>query len=214
LPFVAVKVAQSLDGKIATRRGASKWITEKRARLYSRSLRDKYDAVLVGVNTVIKDNPKLNGNKKVPFKIILDPDLIIPKNSYIFKNFQEKLIIVTSFKKMNLVKKMPPKIKIILSKEVDKKFDLKELLKTFYNIGITSIFVEGGSYTLGSFFDQKVVDKIYFFIAPKIIGGKEAISSIGGLGCALPNKCISLKEVSLKYIGKDILLTAYPYYQE
>jgi diaminohydroxyphosphoribosylaminopyrimidine deaminase/5-amino-6-(5-phosphoribosylamino)uracil reductase len=211
-PFVVAKVAQSLDGKIATRNGASKWITTEGARKFAKQLRDKYDCVCVGVNTVIDDNPSLNGLKRKPLKVIIDPNLRIPLNSNLLKEKPAKTIIFTSSKSKKKAKRIPWTTKIFFLKENKGWLPLRQILKILYNLGVTSIFVEGGSQTIGRFFDEKLIDKAYFFIAPKIIGGKRALTSVGAQGFSDPNKAPSLKEVQIKHIGKDMVVSGYPVY--
>ncbi|MCF7872629.1 MAG: bifunctional diaminohydroxyphosphoribosylaminopyrimidine deaminase/5-amino-6-(5-phosphoribosylamino)uracil reductase RibD [Candidatus Omnitrophica bacterium] len=208
LPFVVAKVAQSLDGKITTSLGQSKWITTDKARQFSRRLRDRYDAVLIGAETLRKDNPKLNGLSKVPYKIIISSSLNLPKNSYIFKNFSNKTYIFTS-SNLGTKNKFPKNIKVFLSKVTKKGISLKELLKKLYQIGIMSVFVEGGSDTLGRFFSQNLVDKAYFFIAPKIFGGKDALSSVGAAGVKQIKQSPELKKPKIERIGNDILIWGY-----
>ena len=105
-PFVVAKLAQSLDGKIASSKGISKWVTSSPSRKFAKTLRDKYDCVLIGANTLKKDNPKLNGIKKIPYKVIISSTLNLPAKSYIFKNNPEKLIIFTSHKAKGKNKKI------------------------------------------------------------------------------------------------------------
>ena len=210
-PFVVAKAAQSLDGKIASRKGISKWITSKEAREFSRCLRDKYDAVLVGVNTVVKDNPRLNGAGKVPFKVIIDPYLEIPLNVRILREDPHKVIIFSSLKVKKKCKLSS--IKVIFLKEKNGRFSLKGVLDALYRLGIMSVFVEGGSQTLGGFFDEKLIDKVYFFISPKIIGGRDALSSVGARGFVSPAKCASIKNIEIKHLGEDILVMGYPVYK-
>lgn len=210
-PFVAVKAAQSLDGKIAARSGESKWITSAGSREFAMSLRDRYDCVLVGINTVIKDNPRLNGFKKNPYKVIIAPRLNIPLNSNLVKEDPDKLIIFTS-DKTKLNKKIPSSLKIFFMKLEKGRVPLRKVLAVLYRLGIMSVFVEGGADTLGGFFDQKLADKVYFFIAPKIIGGKSALSSVGGEGFLSPNRCCNIKEYDIKRFSEgDVLITGYPY---
>jgi diaminohydroxyphosphoribosylaminopyrimidine deaminase/5-amino-6-(5-phosphoribosylamino)uracil reductase len=210
MPFVAAKVAQSLDGKITANTGESQWITGAQARIYAKKLRDKYDAVLVGINTVLKDNPRLNGLHKIGFKVVIDPKLRMPVLSKLVTQYSDKLIVVTGEK--NAIKKnnLPAILNIVFVKQRNGVLDIKEMLQKLYMLGITSMFVEGGAQTLGYFFDAKAIDKIYFFIAPKIIGGKNSLSSIGALGAQNPNKSTFLKDRSIEFIGEDILVTAYP----
>lgn len=210
-PFVVVKWAQTLDGKIATKAGKSKWLTSSKAREYAKKLRDKYDAVLVGVNTVIKDNPTLNGFKKIPYKIILDAQLRFPLQSSLLRSNPEKLIIFTlptkDSSKLNYLKAKG--IKIFTMRSSKGLLDLKRVLDYIYRLGITSVFVEGGAFTIGSFFDQQCVEKIYVFISPKIMGGKDNLSAIGGEGIKDLKKIIKVKELSTKSVGEDILISGY-----
>ncbi len=215
LPFVVAKAAQSLDGKIATGSGDSKWITDKTTRLFSRRLRDKYDAVAVGINTVIKDNPVLGGIKKSPYKVIFDGSLRIPLNSKLIREAKDDLIIFSFHK----AKKKKKKIEILKTKssmhflkQTKGGFDLREVLKILFKEGIMSVFIEGGAVTLGGFFDSGLVDKIYFFFAPKIIGGSQALTSIAGAGVLKVNRAIKIRDFEIKKIGKDFLVTGYPCY--
>ena len=211
-PFVVAKVAQSLDGKIATQKGISQWITSSSSRKFSKKLRDKYDCVLIGANTLIKDNPSLEGLKKTPFKAVISPRLNIPLNSYILKKNPDKLIIFTSDKSKSARKKIPPGVKVFFLKEEKGWLPIKRILKILYFLGIMSVFVEGGSQTLGQFFIKKEVDKVFFFIAPKIIGGKTALSSIGAEGFPTLDSCPHLKDFRIKRIGRDVLIWGYPQY--
>jgi diaminohydroxyphosphoribosylaminopyrimidine deaminase/5-amino-6-(5-phosphoribosylamino)uracil reductase len=208
LPFVVAKVAQSLDGKITTSLGQSKWITTDKARQFSRRLRDRYDAVLIGAETLRKDNPKLNGLDKIPYKIIISSNLDLPKNSYIFKNFSNKTYIFTS-SNSGTKNKFSKDIKVFPLKATKEGIPLKKLLKKLYQIGIMSVFVEGGSDTLGRFFSQNLVDKAYFFIAPKIFGGKGALTSVGATGVKQIKKSPELEKPEIKRIGNDILIWGY-----
>ena len=208
-PFVVIKLAQSLDGKIAAANGNSKWITSEKSRKFAKGLRDKYDCVLVGINTVIKDNPHLNGLKKIPYKAVIDPRLRILPRSYLLKNNPEKLIIFASLKAKG--KSIPKQSKVFFLKEKKGKLSIKEILSILYKLGIMSLFVEGGSQTAANFFDEKLVDKIHIFIAPKILGGKNALTSIGGRGLLLKN-CPQVREMRIEKIQQDTLITGYLYY--
>ncbi len=205
-PFVVVKVAQSLDGKIATFKGQSKWITSVASREYSRLLRDKYDCVLVGANTFKQDNPCLNGTKKVPYKAIISTKLKIPADSHILKKTPEKLIIFTSSQNKEILNSVSSPSFLFFLKENRGELSLKRILKLLYKMGICSVFIEGGSSVVGSFFSSKLVDKVYFFIAPKIIGGDHALSSVGGRGSPHLKLCSSIKKMEIKFIDDDILI--------
>ncbi len=184
-PFIAIKFASSLDGKIATKEGDSKWITNDSAREFARRLRLNYQAVLVGINTVLKDNPHLGvGSKggKDPLRIILGSNKKIPFTAQVLR---DKNILV------------------------EKHMSIEKLLEELYKKGIISVLVEGGSEVLGSFIDAKLVDKIYAFFAPKILGGKDAKTSVGGKGVFNVQEAINLSNVSFKKFDDNFLITGY-----
>lgn len=204
IPFIGMKVAMSLDGKIATKTGDSKWITSEASRLWVKKLRDTYDAILVGSRTVLRDNPTLAGAKREPKRIILDSELRIPKRAKVLRDFN--VILVTT--------KRAPKSKIhfftrrgILLKIFPKKIQLTPLLRFLGKQGISSILVEGGSEIFGSFIDAKLVDRLYWFIAPKIIGGRSATPALGGEGIARMRNALLLKNWQIQKIGEDIMLS-------
>ena len=210
--FVSLKVAQSIDGKIATRNNKSKWITSLKSRRYAKRMRDKYDAVLIGINTVVKDNPALCGIRKNPYKVVLDPSLRIPLKCKLVSNHPHKLIIFSSMprskQKLNILKNKGVRIFNVNAKK--QIMPLRRVLNTLYKIGVMSVYVEGGSFTLGKFIDAKIADKIHFFIAPKIIGGDKAITSIGARGVAYPDNAVKIKDLHIEKIGNDFLITGYP----
>ena len=211
-PFVVAKIAQSLDGKIATYKGISKWITSEPARKFVKSLRNKYDSVLIGANTFKKDNPHLDGLKKIPYKIVISSNLKLPLNSYLFKNNPEKLIIFTSQRAKIRAKKIPSRVRIFFLKDNKGWLSLPKILKILYKINITSVFIEGGAKTLGRFFSKELVDKALFFISPKIIGGEGALSSIGAKGSAIPGRSPCLKNIEINKVGEDLFIQGYPDY--
>ena len=218
LPFITVKLAQSLDGKIATRTGDSKWITSKASREYSRMKRRFHDGIMVGVNTLMKDDPFLNSkpkSNKFPIKIIVDSKLKTPLNARILsKRSPAPVIIAVSsrLKNENKIKKFKSRgIKIIFAKERKQKLDLRDLLKKLAKIEITNILVEGGGKLIGSFFDAGLVDKALFFIAPKIIGGEDAISSVEGCGVKKISKTPKLRNINFRHFKQDILIEGYIY---
>lgn len=201
--YVALKIAMSLDGKIATRTGNSKWITSEASRKYVRKMRDEYDAILVGKNTVIRDNPSLKGHTKEPIRIILDSQFTSPLSSKIFQN--KRAILITTLKAPSSKLKNLAK-KNIMVKKFAGKIRIPPLLQYLKSIGISKLLVEGGSEIFGSFIDERAVNEIFFFIAPKIIGGHSAKPSIGGRGIALLQNALKLKFKKIRKIGQDILL--------
>ena len=131
-PFVVAKLAQSLDGKIASSKGISKWITSSKSRRFAKSLRDKYDCVLIGATTLKNDNPKLDGLKKIPYKVIISSNLDLPSKSYIFRNNPEKLIIFTSSKAKAARGKVPSGAKVFFLKKNKGYLPIDKILKTLY----------------------------------------------------------------------------------
>ncbi len=214
MPFVVVKVAESLDGKIATSIGDSKWITSDKSRAYAHRLRQGYDAIMVGVNTILRDNPKLDAwfSKKQPIKVVVDSQLSIPEGANIFsKNSQVIIVTLPSLpgQETENRKILGEKAKILEVREKAGQINLKDAMKKLARLQITNLLVEGGGTLIGALFDEGLVDKILFFISPKIIGGKEAISSVMGKGAARIDKAIKLREVKLKRIGEDFLVEGY-----
>ncbi len=183
IPYVTVKIAQSLDGKIAARSGQSRWITGKKARRFSHQLRAKADAVLVGVGTVLKDDPRLNvrlGRRAhQPAKVILDATLRTPVSARIFSPaLGGKVLIFTTFrassKKMKILSR---KAEIFVVKEKERgRVDWKQTLQILGRKGIVHLLVEGGGEVLASAFDAGIVNEAYFFVAPKVIAGSKHLA--------------------------------------
>jgi diaminohydroxyphosphoribosylaminopyrimidine deaminase/5-amino-6-(5-phosphoribosylamino)uracil reductase len=214
IPLITVKVAESLDGRIATRTGDSKWITSDKSRSFAHRLRADFDAVMVGVNTVLRDNPKLDVwfSKKHPVKIVVDSQLSIPEKANIFSASSSVIIATLATRSGQETENraiLAHKAKILEIKEKAGQVNLKDLMKKLAGMGITSVLVEGGGMLIGSLFDEGLVDKMMFFISPKIIGGKEAISSVMGQGVARIEKAAKLKNVSLRRFGEDFLIEGY-----
>jgi diaminohydroxyphosphoribosylaminopyrimidine deaminase/5-amino-6-(5-phosphoribosylamino)uracil reductase len=214
LPFVTVKVAQSLDGKIATRTGESQWISCDASRAFCHRMRQEYDAIMVGVNTVLRDNPRLqaSGAKRQPVKVIVDSTLSTPQDGRIFDQ-QGKVILVTlpvmPGQETENRRALGEKAKILEVKEKEGQINLKDMLKQLARLEITTVLVEGGGTLIGSLFDEKLVDKVMFFISPKIIGGKEAISSVMGRGVSRLDAASAVKDVRVKRFKDDILIEGY-----
>ena len=210
LPFIMVKVAESLDGRIATRTGDSKWITSDKSRDLAHRIRGDFDAIMVGVNTVLRDNPKLDAwfSKKQPIKIIVDSQLSTPEKANIFSGSSPVIIATLTTRpgqETENRKILSQKAKILEIKEKGGQVNLKDLMKKLARLEITSILVEGGGTLIGSLFDEGLVDKIMFFVSPKIIGGKDAISSVMGQGISRVEKAVKLKDITLKRFGEDLL---------
>ena len=213
-PFVILKVASTLDGKIATRDGNSKWITGEASRRFVHRLRDHADGVLVGIGTILKDDPmlttRIEGGRD-PYRIVLDSRLRIPERARIFDETPSTVIIATtergSKEKMERLRERGVQVLIFDSKEG--KVNLNACLKRLGAMGIMTLLVEGGTRVNGSFLDKGAVDKFYFFFSPKWIGDPEAPGIFGGNGVRDLRKVIKTREVRVRKIGDDFLLEGY-----
>ena len=210
-PFVIVKAAMSLDGKIATRTGDSKYITGREARRLVHQMRTELDAIMVGIGTVLKDNPKLTprlAKGHDPIKIIVDSKLRIPVRSNVLKN-PSKVIMATSSKAAKKkIKQLQQKgVKVLMLPLKRSKIDLEKLMKELGKLEISSIMIEGGAELNADAIRQGIADKVLFFIAPGLIG--EGLAAVGDLGIKKVDRKINLKHLSTKKVGKDILIEGY-----
>lgn len=216
-PFVILKTAMSLDGKIATVSGKSKWITSEDSRKIVHQVRDEVDAILVGIGTVFHDDPSLttrlpNGEGHDPVRIILDSRARIPLDARVLHlDSSAKTIVVTtsqaSQEKMDQLKQYA---EILVVPEQDGRIDLQALMLKLGEMEVTSILIEGGAEVNASALKSGIVDKAMVFIAPKFIGGREAPGPIGGSGIDELTESVSLTDISLKKIGEDILIMGIP----
>ncbi len=219
LPFVTAKFAMSLDGKIATRNGDSKWISSDEARKYVHNLRHTIDAIMVGANTVIIDNPRLTARggcgkggrtKLQPIRVIVDGKGRTPVSAQIFKQPGKTIIAIakpTPKKKVRAFTEAGAELMELSS--VEGIIDLAELMAEIGRRQITSILVEGGSTLLGYLFDQNLVDKVVIFISPIIIGGEKAKTPVGGEGVSRIMESFQLKQIRVEKIGDDVLVSGY-----
>lgn len=211
-PFVVLKAAMTLDGKIATAIGQSKWITNETSRAYGYKLRDIYDGIIVGINTVIEDNPMLTARVdggKNPIRIVVDSSLKIDINANVVQDKSAKTIIATTDKanKDKILKLQAQDVDVIVvDKDENDKVDIEKLLDILGQKNICSILVEGGATLSGSFVAKKLVDKVYFFIAPKIVGGKEAKTPVAGTGILNLQEALALKDIQIEKLEEDILI--------
>ncbi|WP_270632202.1 bifunctional diaminohydroxyphosphoribosylaminopyrimidine deaminase/5-amino-6-(5-phosphoribosylamino)uracil reductase RibD [Megamonas funiformis] len=211
-PFVVLKAAMTLDGKIATATGQSKWITNETSRAYGYKLRDIYDGIMVGINTVIEDNPMLTARVdggKNPIRIVVDSNLKIDINANVVQDKSAKTIVATTDKadKDKILKLQAQNVDVIVvDKDENDKVDIEKLLNILGQQNICSILVEGGATLSGSFVAKKLVDKVYFFIAPKIIGGKEAKTPVAGTGILNLQEALALKDIQIEKLEEDILI--------
>ncbi len=232
MPFVMLKWAMSVDGKIATYTGDSKWISHESSRDFTHKLRGKLDAVLIGIKTLLKDNPQLTTHGKgvkEPKRIIVDGKGEIPLDCNLLKtkglpaNLPAKVlvegdsveggrvIIATTNKiskeKIEGLEKRG--VEIIVTRSEDGRVNLKELMIELAKQEITSIFVEGGGTIIASFIEKDLADKLIVFVSPVIIGGKNAISPVEGKGIAKIADAIKVRDFSTRKIGEDIIIEGY-----
>ncbi len=214
VPFVILKMAQSLDGKIASRTGNSRWISGPAARLWVHHLRSKIDAVLIGKNTLLRDDPRLTArNGKItrsPWRIILDPRGESSVSARIFKQSGPVILACSEHWLRRAVKKYAGQgVTILPLKERTGKLDLRQLLKFLGSMGITSLLVEGGGELAGSLIEQGLVDQVKWILAPKIVGGRNAKTSVEGMGTDLLSQAPRIKSVKMSQLGEDFLFEGY-----
>lgn len=214
-PFIVMKSAMSLDGKIATKLGESKWISSEKSRELVQNLRNKYTGIMVGINTVIKDNPNLTcriKNGRNPVRIIVDSKLRIPMDSNIVKTASTVKTIVAAAEGVpdNKIKALEDNnIEVIVTKSTNSKVDLSELMIKLGEKQIDGILLEGGGTLNYSALKSGIVDKLLFFIAPMIIGGKESIGPVSGSGINKIYEAFKVKELTCSSVGEDILIEGY-----
>ena len=217
-PYVTLKAASSLDGKISTKTGESRWITGSLSRIYVHKIRNEVDAVMVGINTVLRDDPMLTTRLKKkknlmnPVRVILDSRLKIPltAKSVQLKNGQKTIVATTtkaSLKKVKILEKMG--VVVLLTKEKESKVNMNDLMKKLGEMEISHIMIEGGAEVNASALQSGIVDRVIFFIAPIIIGGANATSSIMGKGISLLKDAVSIKESRIKKLGHDFIFEGY-----
>jgi len=217
-PFVTIKFAMSLDGKIATKSGDSKWISGNESRRYVHFMRYTSDAVMVGVNTVLADDPQLTarcgyrgGMAKIqPLRVILDTNGRTPATARVFNEPGNVLLAIgekVSAAQKKAYEKLGAKILELPSKRG--LIDLDKLLLGLGQKQITSVLVEGGAILLGSLCDRNLVDKVNVFISPIIIGGEKARTAIGGKGVDKVVNSLKLEHVKTKRSDSDMMITGY-----
>ena len=211
MPYVVMKYAMTIDGKIATYTGESKWITGEEARKRVHHDRHRYSAIMVGIGTVIADDPMLNcriDGGKNPIRIICDTSLRIDINSQIVRTAHDiPTIIATSCEdraRWKLYEQTGCQVWHISQK--DGHLDLKELIVRLGQAKIDSVLLEGGSTLNWAALEAGIVQKVQAYIAPKLFGGSAAKTPIAGIGIAHPDKAIQLSNINISIIGEDILV--------
>ena len=221
MPFVSLKWAMSADGKIATASGDSKWITGEKAREFGHVLRSRHDAVLIGINTLLADAARLNcrltqtqtqngAGCKQPRRVILDSRARTPMDAPLWSVADAGAVIVicnNTVPKRRLAALRARGAELVVLKAKKNRLPLTGVLEALIAQGILSVLVEGGSTILGAFVDERLADAAYAFIAPKIIGGRNAISAVGGEGVANVAAGLSLITPKVELLGEDVLMS-------
>ncbi len=216
MPFVTAKIAQTLDGKIATAQGRSKWITSESTRTYARSKRDEFDAIMVGANTVAQDDPGLNGTRKDKNikKVVVDSALRISPKAKLFSKTQPSDIILAttaaaSQTKVRMFLKKGVRVLVAPSKGKHRHVDLTWLMKELAKMEVSSVLIEGGGRLIGRALKDGLVDRMMVYVAPKIIGDQNGISSVAGLNISDIDKTVGLDKITIDYLKPDILVQGY-----
>ena len=232
LPFITAKFAMSLDGKIAARSGDSKWISGEQSREFAHLLRARSDAIMVGISTVLADDPQLtardaegNANERQPLRVALDSKGRTPPDAKMLSAPGNTLVVTAKPVRGEPVEplcpstssgrtgEVEPRTEYIEIKGDDGRVDLRALMATLGKRDVTSVLVEGGGAVLGALFDLKLVDKVVAFVAPVIIGGEDAISPVGGVGIADMQDALRLRDVEVRRFGEDVAVIGYTRYR-
>lgn len=216
-PFCILKTAMTLDGKLATVNGDSKWITNEESRGYVHKLRDRMAGIMVGITTIIKDNPQLNTRipgkeANQPTRIIVDSSCRIPMDSIVVQTAktQPTLIATTEKAVKTKIQELQEKgVKVLVLPSVAGKVPLKQLMSELGKMEIDSVLLEGGGSLNFSALEEGVVDKVMTFIAPKIIGGKDAITPVEGAGKKTMKEALQLSNIKVTNFHDDILIEGY-----
>ena len=208
--FIAIKTATTLDGKIATKTGSSKWITDEISREEVQKLRNKYDAILTSSETVIKDNPSMTcrmENGRNPIRIVLDTNLKTPKDSKIYNNDGTKIIVVVGEQIEDCrLKEHARNVEFIKCPLKNGHIDIKKALEKLYEYGIMSVLIEAGGTLNNAFIQENLVDKLYQFVAPKILADNTGINFVQGCNRNDINDCNNLTITSTKLLKNDIMI--------
>ncbi len=210
LPFVTAKCAMSLDGKLATRTGHSRWVSGAAARRMTHEMRDATDAIMVGSRTVMLDDPSLttrleDRRGKDPIRIILDAGEYLDGDRQVFKHKSGAPTWIVTTEKADY----PFADEVIRLPEGPGGVDMTRLVRVLGERQVTSLLIEGGGTTLASAFEAGIVDKVCFFVAPKIVGGRDAVTAVEGEGAATMDEAVPLRGMRCTPVGEDLLIEAH-----
>lgn len=216
-PFVIMKAAMTLDGKIASVAGDSKWVSNEFSRNYVHLIRDRVSSIMVGINTVVKDNPSLTARLESkectdPVRIIVDSKGRIPLDSNVIQTKTKAGTIIATTALIDKTKEnqlIENNVRIIKTAGSNGNVDLRVLMGELYKLEIDSVLLEGGGTLNYSALEAGIVDKVMFFISPKIVGGKDAVSPVEGAGIDLIKNALKIKDINLTQFDDDILIEGY-----
>lgn len=234
LPYVVVKYAMTLDGKSATKTGASQWITGESARAHVHTQRHRFSAIMVGIGTVLSDDPMLTARlgegkdliaswktesefmedpfpddvlSNNPVRIILDSSLQIPLHAKLVATAKEipTIIVTLSTDEKRVAQLQAHGCDVIVTRSCNGKVDLQDLMEKLGQRGIDSVYVEGGATVHAALIESGLVDEVHAYVAPKIFGGRKAPGPVGGEGAEIPAEALQFSKVATKQLGQDVL---------
>ena len=234
LPYVVVKYAMTLDGKIATKTGASQWITGESARAHVHTQRHRFSAIMVGIGTVLSDDPmltaRLDEGKDVitswktesafmedpfpdrslsnnPVRIVLDSSLQIPLHAKLVTTAKETPTIIATLSTdgKQIAQLQAYGCDVVVTRSCNGKVDLQDLMEKLGQRGIDSVYVEGGATVHAALIESELVDEVQAYVAPKIFGGRKAPGPVGGEGVEIPTEALQFSKVATKQLGQDVL---------
>lgn len=209
-PYVHAKWAMTLDGKIATRSGDSRWISNETSRQRVHQLRGRMDAILAGIGTVLADNPQLTARPpgpRTPTRIILDSHGRIPEDAIVVQSARTTPTLIATTERISPSKRaalQSPGCEVLILPEYNGRVSVDALLIELGKRRFTNVLVEGGSSLLGAFFDAAAIDEYHVFIAPRLVGGKASPNAIGGLGVQRMTEALQLAEWTHEFLGGDL----------
>jgi len=211
-PFVTLKAGMSVDGRIATRAGRSRWITSPASRREARRLRGRHDAVIVGIGTVLADDPRLGGRAgsgKQPARVVIDTRLRTPPGARVVRGTAGGPTIVIGGRRALATRRHRLEkagAQVVQVTERDGRVDLGAALRALGRIGIRSVLIEGGSEILGSAIDRQLADRVVLFVAPRILGGRKALGAFGGEGASRPDRGVRIEAARWRRLGSDAIV--------
>ncbi|HWL07771.1 MAG TPA: bifunctional diaminohydroxyphosphoribosylaminopyrimidine deaminase/5-amino-6-(5-phosphoribosylamino)uracil reductase RibD [Planctomicrobium sp.] len=213
-PFVLAKWAMTLDGKLATRTGSSKWISNEQSREIVHTIRGRMDAILVGVGTALADDPLLTARPsgaRTALRVVLDPNARLPVSSRLIRTIDEApvLIVVSEQaepERVSALENAGAEVFVSPLRDDGLGIELSPVMQELGRRRLTNLLVEGGSRVLGTFLDEQLIDEVHCFIAPKLVGGSQALTPIGGLGSELIPQQPTLVKPVMQMVGEDLYL--------